>query len=93
MYFEEENSSVSLIGSPFNKWDDASEEESKAQIEDSVDEGFSDSDYSEHGGRQEERRGEETVQFPAKKKSFQKTTHVIVGELILLGRARMSRWK
>ena len=68
--FEEENSSVSLIGSPFNKWDDASEEELKAQIEDGVGEGFSDSDYSKRGGRQEERRGEETVQFPTKKKIF-----------------------
>jgi len=89
VYFEEENSSVSLIGSPFHKWNVNSEEESEARIEDSVGEGFSDSDYSEHGGRQEERRGEEmTVQFPAEEEEFPKVNAYISGGINSVGKSQ-----
>jgi len=67
----------------------ASEDESEALLDPSIGEEFSESEYSDHGGRQGERRREETtVQFPAEEEEISKGGTCINGGIIYVGKSQ-----
>ncbi|KAK7356785.1 hypothetical protein VNO80_16061 [Phaseolus coccineus] len=85
---EEGNSPVPLVGNLFHKWD-AAEKEFEAQFDASVGEEFSESNCSEHGGINDDRRGEEkTVQFPKGREESPKGGACISGGINSVGKSK-----
>ena len=91
VYFEEENFHVPSCGNLFHKWGMASEDESEARLDSSISEVFSESDYSDHSGRQGERRREETtIQLPKKEEESSKDVKGINGGIDSVGKSQNS---